>query len=303
MVQHGTGEQAIGAQELVTTSDQHRLFRRDTYLSPIDHGSVDTVSALSTLYLLPSCTRGVWPADTCWVASQGCEYRCISGSNATAVWRAVGAGQGAAGTATWGGIVGDIEAQTDIGAVLAGKADSTHGHEMSAVAGLAAALGGKWATPANAAVLADLGDSSGTLTYRGSAVTGGGAAYVGARAMHTIDQGVGSGAPLVFSSCVDGGLNFWDAGTPNRLTIPAGLDGWYLILGHVVQYAGSNYAHLTANGGGLNCTVGPALNTSSYLEPHTVGHLAAGDYVQFFVQGGPTAGASEPAVLSLSRIG
>lgn len=94
MMAYGTGDTALAAQEIVTTSDQRRLFRGDgTLLSGgVDHGSVATEAALATIYLLPSCTRGVWPNDTAFVAASGCEYRCISGSNATAVWRAVGGG-------------------------------------------------------------------------------------------------------------------------------------------------------------------------------------------------------------------
>ena len=185
MVQYGTGEQALGAQEIVTTSDQLRMFRRDTYLGPVDHGSVDSVDALSTLYLLPSCTRGVWPDDTCWVTATGCEYRCISGNNSTAVWRPVGAGQDAANTAVWGGISGEIDDQSDLAVALAalveainGKANSTHSHTQADVSGLEAALAGKWATPSNAGVLADLADADGVLTYKGAGVGGAGAGVI-----------------------------------------------------------------------------------------------------------------------------
>lgn len=96
MLAHGTGDTALAAQEIVTTSDQRRLWRGDgTLLSGgVDHGTIAAVADLATLYLLPACTRGVWPGDTAFVTAAGCEYRCISGNNATAVWRAVAVGGG-----------------------------------------------------------------------------------------------------------------------------------------------------------------------------------------------------------------
>jgi len=87
----------LGAQELVTTSDEGRVWRGDgTYLGgTVDHGPVANATAMSVIWLQPSCTRGVHPGDTCWRSDLGVEYRVISGHNATAVWRAVGAGNAA----------------------------------------------------------------------------------------------------------------------------------------------------------------------------------------------------------------
>jgi len=124
MVAHGTGDTALAAQEIVTTSNQKRLWRGDgTLLSGgVDHGTVATEAALATIYLLPSCTRGVWPGDTAFVSAAGCEYRCISGANATAVWRAVGAGVVAGTTATFAGLSGAPGDNAALAATLNGKA-------------------------------------------------------------------------------------------------------------------------------------------------------------------------------------
>lgn len=84
----------LDAQELATTSDEARLWRGDgTYLSgTVDHGNVASATEMAAIYLQSSCTRGVHPGDTCWRSDLNVEHRCISGHNATAVWRAVGAG-------------------------------------------------------------------------------------------------------------------------------------------------------------------------------------------------------------------
>lgn len=187
MVQYGTGAQSIGEQELVTTSDQLRLFRRNTYLGAVDHGSVDTVSALSSLYLLPSCTRGVWPDDTCWVTSQGCEYRCISGSDATAVWRAVGAGQGAAGTAMFAGITGQPGDNAALAAELAGKSSADHTHLRAGISD--ATIAGRalmGITPASTAKIVQVDADGGiSLVDQSSGGSGSGAAVGATLYLHS----------------------------------------------------------------------------------------------------------------------
>ena len=178
MMAYGTGDTALAAQEIITTSDQKRLWRGDgTLLSGgVDHDTVATVADLSTLYLLPSCTRGVWPGDTAWVTAAGCEYRCVSGANATAVWRAVGAGTGAAGTATFSGISG---APGDNAALVAAFAAANHGHAIAGVAGLQSALDGKQASISNSATLAKIGEADGAPTWNGSAWPGGEGSDIG----------------------------------------------------------------------------------------------------------------------------
>lgn len=120
MMAYGTDEQSLAGQEIVTTSDQKRLWRGDgTMLSGgVDHGTVATEAALATIYLLPSCTRGVWPGDTAWVTSAGCEYRCISGSNAAATWRPSIELPSSMPPSAHGHSVGDV---TGLGPLLAGK--------------------------------------------------------------------------------------------------------------------------------------------------------------------------------------
>ena len=154
MMAYGTDEHALDAQEIVTTSDQRRLWRGDgTLLSGgADHGTVATEAALATIYLLPSCTRGVWPGDTAFVTAAGCEYRCISGSNATATWRAVGAGTTAGTTAAFAGLTG----------------------EPGDNAALAAALNAKQTTPPNASTTARITEAAGLPLWNGSAWPGGG---------------------------------------------------------------------------------------------------------------------------------
>ncbi len=85
-----SGQIAIRAHELIRTTDGRVYHWTGTAVeivsAPVHHGTVATAADLAGIYLLPTCTRGVHSGDTAYVTAAGCEYRVLSGVNATAVW-------------------------------------------------------------------------------------------------------------------------------------------------------------------------------------------------------------------------
>ena len=142
---HATTAEALHPQEIHTTSDQLRIFRKHVHLGPVDHGTV--ASALAMAALGTTATRGVWPGDTCWRSDEGVTYQCILGSDSAAVWRAVG--------------VGSVELSSG----LAAKADA---------GATASELAGKQSTLTNATTLGKITEASGVPRWNGSAWPGGG---------------------------------------------------------------------------------------------------------------------------------
>lgn len=79
----------ISAGEQVFTTDQRRLWLYTGSVwqllsAPVHHGTVADDPAM--LALATASARGVWPGDTCYRTDAQTEYRCASGSGATAVW-------------------------------------------------------------------------------------------------------------------------------------------------------------------------------------------------------------------------
>jgi hypothetical protein len=105
-------------------------------------------------------------------------------------------------------------------------------------------------------------------------------------AYHSADQNCGTTGVVTFDShAFDvGGYH----GTANRLTVPAGGDGYYQIAGYVSFSGGSNYVTLRRNGTDV-IAFAPGVSAAGgacSAEIHALEYLAAGDYVQLLVYGG-----------------
>lgn len=148
---HALPDEQLHVQELHTTSDELRIFRRHALLGPVDHGTVASADAMVAIWLQPSCTRGVWPGDTCYRSDLGVECRVVSGHHATAAWRPV---------ATAGGGGGDPTAAIN-------EAIAAHDGSGTAHGDLRTLIAGKQATLNNAATLAKVTESGGSPLWNG----------------------------------------------------------------------------------------------------------------------------------------
>lgn len=279
---HTTGAGALLPQDLGATTDRPGVWLQWTMLAgfPVAHGEVADESAMLALHTFgmdsadnPS-PRYVAPGDSCLRTDDpGWRWHCLCNH---------------------GQALGDWErrplpeALAELSADIAGKADVTHTHALADLAQSGATDGQvpTWVASAGA--------------YQPRTPSGGGSAtLVSCRARHTADQ-AGNSA-LVFSATDWDTHSFWAAGQPTRLTVPTGYGGVYLVTGAVVRYAGTNYAVIRVNGSAWHGTVGP-LSVTGYQSATALISLSAGDYVEFYIEGGGSA-TSEPCWLSLARIG
>lgn len=196
----------LGAQELSCTvaPDRRLVVLGHEPIAGFErtHGTVADEAAMLALHTLDSTTlsispRFVAPGDSVLRTDDpGWRWHCISGhGQSLSDWERRPLGGALSGLSAE--IAGAQPLDADLTAVaaqglstwglawiaLAGNtaAKNTLGIEQADVSGLVAELAAKWPTPANAAVLALLTDSSGSLAYNGSVVggSGGGGAAAG----------------------------------------------------------------------------------------------------------------------------